>query len=144
MRFFAIATALVSVVVAEKFTVIVAENGGLTYTPPSVTAKVGDTIAFQFQAGNHTVTQSTFANPCTPMTTPAVGIDSGFLPVAAGATQFPEWSFTIDNASAPLWFFCNRPPHCSRGMVFALNPTPERTYDAFLVRIGHILNRSSS
>ncbi|KZT26567.1 hypothetical protein NEOLEDRAFT_1132091, partial [Neolentinus lepideus HHB14362 ss-1] len=71
-------------------------------------ANVGDTLSFQFQSKNHTVTQSTFADPCEQMTTPTVGIDSGFVPVAADATTFPVWSFTMTNASAPLWFYCKQ------------------------------------
>lgn len=66
MHFFAVAAALVSVVYAERFTVTVGENGGLTYSPESfvlfslirsvdldlflpssVIAKVGDTVAFR-------------------------------------------------------------------------------------------------
>jgi len=42
------------------------------------------------------------------MTTPTAGIDSGYMPVAAGATSFPQWSFTMTNASAPLWFYCRQ------------------------------------
>ena len=40
------------------------------------------------------------------MTTPVQGVDSGFMPVAAGATSLPQWTITVQNASAPLWFFC--------------------------------------
>ncbi|RDB18099.1 hypothetical protein Hypma_000970 [Hypsizygus marmoreus] len=132
MRLFAIVVAaLISVVSAETFTVLVGENGGLTYNPESVVAKVGDVVAFRFLAKNHTVTQSTFAKPCEAMITPTAGIDSGFLPVPAGATQFPEWSFTIDNDTTPFWFYCAQAPHCAKGMVFAVNPTAEKTYAAF-------------
>ncbi|KAL0960724.1 hypothetical protein HGRIS_005749 [Hohenbuehelia grisea] len=133
MRFFtalAIAASAACALAAE-FTVLVGKDGGLTYEPTSVTAKVGDVIAFRFLSKNHTVTQSTFANPCEKMTTPAQGIDSGFMPVAPGATLFPQWSFTINNASAPLWFYCAQAPHCQRGMVFAINPNAEKTFDAF-------------
>lgn len=61
-------------------------------------------------AKNHSVTQSSFANPCVTLTTPTAGIDSGFLPVnVTTATSFPQWSFTVQNASAPLWFYCAQP-----------------------------------
>lgn len=61
-------------------------------------------------AKNHTVTQSTFADPCTieTLANGSTGVDSGFMPVAANATSFPTFSFTIQNASAPLWFFCRQ------------------------------------
>lgn len=133
MRFF-VAFALFAsftAVLAEQFTVIVGKDNGLTYDPPFVTAKNGDVVAFQFVSKNHTVTQSTFANPCQRMTTPTQGVDSGYMPVAAGATAFPQWSITINNASNPLWFYCAQQPHCTRGMVFAINPTADKTFDQF-------------
>jgi len=105
----------------------VGAGGQLAFSPTNITAQVGDTVAFQFQGKNHSVTQSTFASPCSIMTTPAQGIDSGFQPVAANATQLPEWSFTVNNASAPLWFFCaqtNPANHCEAGMVFSVNADP--------------------
>jgi len=134
MRFSTVVAALVPVVAVsaqQTFTVIVGGNNSLTYNPPSVNASVGDTVAFQFQAKNHTVTQSTFAAPCMNMTTPMPGIDSGFIPVAPNATTFPQWSFTMTNASAPLWFYCRQAGHCQKGMVFAINPTAAKTYAAF-------------
>ncbi|ESK95240.1 serine-threonine rich [Moniliophthora roreri MCA 2997] len=131
MRFFPIVAALVSVAAAETFTVVVGGNQSLTYSPESVNAKVGDTIQFQFVAKNHTVTQSTFAKPCERMSTPTQGVDSGFLPVPQNATEFPVWSFTLNDASAPLWFYCAQQPHCSRGMVFSVNPTADKTHAAF-------------
>ncbi|KAL0946767.1 hypothetical protein HGRIS_012942 [Hohenbuehelia grisea] len=131
---FAVAvSALALGVTAENITVKVGD-GGLLFNPTQVTAKIGDTIAFQFVAKNHSVTQSTFANPCQVMTTPNPGIDSGFQAVAAGATTFPQWSFTVNNDSAPLWFFCAQTApvnHCQMGMVFAVNPTAEKSFDAF-------------
>jgi len=133
MLFSAIVATLVSVaaVSAETFTVVVGGNNALTFNPETVTAKQGDTIAFQFQSKNHTVTQSTFVNPCTQMTTPTTGVDSGFLPVPAGSTTFPQWSFTVDNATAPLWFYCKQTGHCQKGMVFALNPSADKTFEAY-------------
>lgn len=113
---------------AEKFVVTVGKAGALLYEPSSVIAKAGDVVEFQFMAKNHTVTQSTFDKPCDVK---AEGVDSGHQLVPAGTTVFPAWSITVQNASAPLWFFCNQPPHCARGMVFAINPTAEKTFDKF-------------
>jgi len=110
-------------------------DSGLDFNPTSVTAAAGDKVIFEFRAKNHTVTQSSFAQPCTFLQTAAgPGVDSGFQPVAAGATSFPQWSITIDNATAPLWFYCAQATpanHCQAGMVFAINPTAEKTFAAF-------------
>jgi plastocyanin len=61
--------------------VIVGENGGLTYNPPSVQAAPRDIISFQFKSKNHTITQSSFDNPCRKVeftsTSGQIGFDSG-------------------------------------------------------------------
>jgi len=134
MRFSTVVAALVPIVAVsaqQTFTVVVGGNGSLTYDPTSVNASVGDTVAFQFAAKNHTVTQSTFAAPCQQMTTPTLGIDSGFMPVAANATSDPVWSFTVTNATSPLWFYCRQTGHCAQGMVFAVNPSATNTFAEF-------------
>lgn len=112
-------------------------QGGLTFTPNQITVANGDSVTFSFMAKNHSVTQSTFANPCVRQTTPALGVDSGFQPIPAaglnGAAP-PQWKITITNASAPLWFFCAQTVpanHCQTGMVFAINPTAAKSFDAF-------------
>ncbi|KAF8918936.1 hypothetical protein CPB85DRAFT_1430089 [Mucidula mucida] len=131
MRFAAVLALTASFAAAAEITVLVGENAGLTFNPTSVTAAVGDVINFEFVAKNHTLTQSTFAKPCEKMTTPSAGIDSGYVPVAANATEHPVWSLTVNNATAPLWFYCAQTGHCTKGMVFAINPTPEKTFAAF-------------
>jgi len=118
-------------VYAVDIPVQVGLNGSLTFTPSSVTANVQDNIIFTFLAKNHSVTQSTFASPCVAM---PGGIDSGFQLVPPNATQFPQWNITITNTSVPQWMFCAQTVpivHCSQGMVFAINPTASKTFDAF-------------
>jgi len=129
MRFSLAVAALAPVLSASAadILVLVGAGGLLAFSPPNVTAAVGDTIAFQFQGKNHSVTQSTFANPCQIQTTPAQGIDSGFQPVDNTSATLPQWSFTVNNASTPLWFFCaqtNPAVHCQKGMVFSVNANP--------------------
>ncbi|KAF5330461.1 hypothetical protein D9619_005397 [Psilocybe cf. subviscida] len=122
-----------SSVSAANFTVKVGANNGLDFDPPTVTAASGDLINFQFQGKNHSVTQSTFAAPCTQMTTPMEGINSGFMNVQAGAASLPQWTISV-NSSDPLWFFCAQTmpvDHCAMGMVFAVNPTAAKTFSAF-------------
>lgn len=130
---FSIATAAVLLsgltsVFAETFTVAVGKDGSLLYEPPSVTAKAGDVIQFQFMSKNHTITQSTFDKPCEAK---ADGVNSGFQFIPTETTVFPQWSITITNDTAPLWFYCAQGPHCQRGMVFAINPSAEKTFEKF-------------
>lgn len=137
MRFSLVAAASLPLLAsAADILVQVGAGGKLAFSPTNVTANEGDTISFQFQGKNHSVTQSTFANPCAIQTTPAQGIDSGFQFVAPDATQLPQWSFTVSNASAPLWFFCaqtNPANHCKAGMVFSVNAKPdgEKSFAAY-------------
>jgi len=112
---------------AANFPVTVGAGSILSYNPNTVTAAVGDTVTFTFAPKNHTVTQSSFAAPCQPL---AGGVSSGFQPVAANATQVPSFTITV-NVTTPLWFFCEQTGHCEQGMVFAINPTANKTFDAF-------------
>jgi len=127
---FALASAtlatLATAVFAESFQVQVGANG-LNFNPTTVNATQGDTIEFVFMPKNHTVTQSTFAAPCTAM---SAGIDSGYMPVAANATQVPSMTITV-NDTTPLWFYCKQSGHCGQGMVFAVNPTADKSFEAF-------------
>ncbi|KAH9013073.1 Cupredoxin [Lactarius pseudohatsudake] len=102
-------------------------SNGLSFSPSSVNASVGDTVSFVFFPKNHTVTQSSFAAPCQPL---ASGIDSGFQPVAAGATTAPSFTLTV-NATTPLWFYCRQSTHCESGMVFAINPTADKSFETY-------------
>jgi len=138
---FTIATALlasvyVSAQSSTTHTVMVGLNQSLTYNPSNITAAAGDIVTFVFASKNHTVTQSTFAAPCTQLTnttvTPnIVGISSGFVPVANGSTDLPTWSFSVTDTT-PLWFFCLQANHCQQGMVFSINANANKTYDAYL------------
>lgn len=104
--------------------VTVGENGALTYNPPSIQAAPNDIVSFQFKSKNHTVTQSTFADPCRKLeftsTSGQVGFDSGFMAVAADASAFPVYNFTVKD-TAPVWAYCRQANHCGNGMVFAVN-----------------------
>ncbi|KAF8197473.1 hypothetical protein BJ912DRAFT_76473 [Pholiota molesta] len=109
----------------------VGANGGLVFDPTNITAVNGDTVSFQFQGKNHSVTQSTFPAPCTKM---AGGVDSGFMAVANGSLTLPQWTLNITNATTPLWFFCAQTTpvsHCANGMVFAVNAPPAKTFAQF-------------
>ncbi|CAL1704120.1 unnamed protein product [Somion occarium] len=101
---------------------------GLTFEPANITASVGDLVTFLFSSSTpHSVTQSTFADPCTPLTgSNGTGFDSG---VTTG-TQF---TINVTDASKPIWFFCKFPGHCGAGMVGSINaPSSGNTFDNFL------------
>jgi plastocyanin len=90
---------------------------------------------------NHTATQSTFANPCSPA---AGGFDSGlyvsFPFLSPSPSLIPYFSVPVsDNNSNgpfqealqaqfqvtdtnPVWVYCRQTGHCQMGMVFAINP----------------------
>lgn len=87
-------------------------NGGFSFSPADIQAPVGTIITFSFQSPiQHSVTQSTFADPCTPM---AGGFDSG---LTTGTT----FSVNVTDASTPVYFFCKAPTHCGAGMVGTIN-----------------------
>jgi len=123
-------------------------NGNLSFTPSRVSASPRDTIKFIFQVKNHTVTQSSFSAPCLPLTNTTtgqrIGFNSGFFPVAAGTTDFPTWSLTI-NDTAPIWAYCGQAGHCGAGMVFAVNSDESsgRNFTAFQ-SLAKTLNGTSS
>jgi len=123
----AVAAILAATSASAADTQVQVGNGGLTFTPNTVTAAVGDTVTFVYYPKNHTVTQSSFAAPCQPL---AGGLDSGFQPVAAGAASVPSFTVTV-NVTTPLWFYCKQSSHCESGMVFAINPSANKTFDQF-------------
>ena len=108
---------------AAAHTVTVGANGALTFEPSNLTAQVGEQITFQFTTKNHTATQSSFADPCTPLsqtsTIGQAGFDSGLyvlsrhtllsvhsvlttrysMPVMANATSFPTFTITVNDVS---------------------------------------------
>jgi plastocyanin len=117
-------------------TVVVGGTDKLFFDPAHVTAEPRDTIVFQFQQKNHSVVQSSFADPCRPLTNSSVtGFMTDFFPVADNSTDFPTWNLTV-NDTAPIWAYCRQKTpssHCGAGMVFAINSdeTSARNFTAF-------------
>ncbi|KAI0831729.1 hypothetical protein BC628DRAFT_1415240 [Trametes gibbosa] len=113
-------------VASQDHLITVGGDSTLTFSPSNISAQVGDTLTFQFMTKNHTATQSSFANPCSPLsassTSGQVGFDSGFMPALANA-DVPTFKVTI-NDTAPVWVYCkqtNPASHCAAGMVFSVN-----------------------
>ncbi|KAF2741667.1 hypothetical protein M011DRAFT_377771, partial [Sporormia fimetaria CBS 119925] len=101
--------------------VTVGAAGQLAFAPSSVAAAIGTTLRFNFLALNHTLTQSSFEQPCNNRS----GFDTGFQqfnPVNASGRFLVDYQVTTKD---PQWFFCAQispKSHCQSGMVFALNP----------------------
>jgi plastocyanin len=116
----AVATML-SLTSAMKYTVKVGAGGKLLFDPQTVMAKVNDEVEFQFFARNHSVTQSSFDNPCNPIDR---AIFSAFVPSASPDTASAT-TFTVKvTDTIPKWFYCGQTngDHCQSGMLFAINP----------------------
>ncbi|GAB0135232.1 hypothetical protein EsDP_00003577 [Epichloe bromicola] len=128
--------ALLSVTQAaiDVHVVAVGKNPGrnetsLKFFPDKIQAKPGSMVQFQFWAGNHTVTQSSFDNPCVPISSTnsnsnssARGVFSSFQPAAASREKGMIPVFTVMvNDTKPMWLFCSQGPHCQKGMVMVIN-----------------------
>jgi len=108
-------------VFAKNITVTVGQ-GGEVFTPSTVMANVGDVILFQFVGGNHSVTQSSFAQPCTQAwlnDQNKPGLDTGFVP--SNNSMTPVIPVSTDSTQ-PIWIFCQQTKHCNNGMVMVINP----------------------
>ncbi|KAJ7622121.1 hypothetical protein FB45DRAFT_927036 [Roridomyces roridus] len=104
------------------------DTAELGFEPSIVTANVGDIVQFIFAdtpdaAGNHSVTQSSFATPCEAI---PGGFDSGWVFNDDPNSPAPTWNPTI-TTSAPVWFYCKQlksfagAPHCPLHMVGVIN-----------------------
>ncbi|KAF8271144.1 Cupredoxin [Lactarius quietus] len=114
---------------STNITVTVASGGSLVYNPSNFTAANGTSVTFVFANAPHSVTQSSFEDPCTYLAA-ANGSSGGF---DSGLQTGKEFTITITNDQAPIWFFCKEANHCGSGMVGSINaPTSGNTADAFL------------
>ncbi|KAH8835164.1 hypothetical protein DL96DRAFT_1519823 [Flagelloscypha sp. PMI_526] len=112
--------------------VIVGGPSGLLFDPAEVSAAPRDTVIFEIHSKNHSVTQSTFTDPCRKKQD---GFDSDLMPVADENGPFQTFSVTV-NDTQPIWAYCKQKTptsHCGAGMVFAINPvdSSERSFNAF-------------
>lgn len=113
-------------------------NGSLKYFPNKVTAPVGSIVQFQYHPKNHTITESSFAQPCKPLaanlTTPTrPGLRSGFVPVTGMEPFTPVFNVLI-NDTKPIWIFCGQTNHCQKGMAMVINQNDSspNTIDAYI------------
>ncbi|KAF5330429.1 hypothetical protein D9619_005621 [Psilocybe cf. subviscida] len=108
-------------------------NGNFVFNPANITAPVGTIVNFFFPASlAHSVTQSSFAAPCTYLAadnttnppTPA-GFDSGLVISSIFSINVTD--------TQPIWFHCTQVTHCGLGMVGSINAptTGNNTFMAF-------------
>ncbi|KAI5805586.1 Cupredoxin [Peziza echinospora] len=111
-------------------------NGTLRFFPDDLRVEVGELVQFHFYPQNHSIAQSTFANPCTPISagnSTTQGFFSGFMPVKLTDNFMPTFTIQV-NQTGPIWYYCATGPHCQRGMVGVINAplnTPDRTITRF-------------
>jgi plastocyanin len=103
----------------------VGENG-FVFKPDTIHVPSGGVVEFHFYAGDHSVAQAAFNNPCHPMSD--TSFFSGFM--ASANNGNPVWSLTVNDTN-PIWFYCGQVGHCQAGMVGVINPSGSDTLDAF-------------
>jgi hypothetical protein len=86
---------------------------------------------------NHTITESSFADPCKPIASNLTsemrpGIKSGFVPVTGTESTTPVYNMLI-NDTKPIWLYCGQGPHCQKGMSMVINQndTSGKTIEAY-------------
>lgn len=92
----------------------------LMFTPDRLNANIGDRILFDFRSVNHTLTQSSLENPCSPIHQ----FDTGLGQFNPGGRNDLSVILTV-NTPSPRWYFCQQSSpssHCHAGMIFAINP----------------------
>lgn len=100
----------------------VGAGGDFLFNPNQIDASVGDVLIFRFLESNHTVTQSSFEQPCMPSS----GFDSGFryYNPRNQTGVINQVALFLVRDTEPVWFFCRQgipQSHCAAGMVFGLN-----------------------
>ena len=117
-------------------TVTVGGGTKLTYQPPVIRVAQGSRVHFDFLGKNHTLTESTFDNPCTKLA--GTDIDTNFnnvnLDDVVNLHPF-DYTFASDK---PRFFYCKQASgtpesHCGKGMVFAVN-VDKNTFKEFQAR----------
>ncbi|KAL9613004.1 MAG: hypothetical protein Q9167_002437 [Letrouitia subvulpina] len=112
------------------------KKGDLKFEPNSMDVNPGEAVQFHFYPKNHSVVQSTFDQPCVPISNimpQTKGIFSGFMPVKPTDAMMPSFTIVI-NDTKPIWYYCSQGDHCQDEMVGVINPpknNQSRTIDSF-------------
>ncbi|KAH8108471.1 hypothetical protein DFH11DRAFT_1095351 [Phellopilus nigrolimitatus] len=104
-----------------------------TFHPSNFSAPNNTVVTFFFPNAGlmHSVTQSTFEDPCTYLVAnSSTGSPAGF---DSGLQENVQFSITITDDQTPIWFHCKFPLHCGMGMVGAINAqtSGSNTFSAF-------------
>jgi len=163
MHFSTALAAAASAALAQAVTIpVTVGNGALRFVPNDITANIGDQIEFSFfpkarpslplpspsppkqnltnTPQNHSVTQSSFADPCHPL---AGGFFSTFIPT--NSTSPEVFTLTV-NDTKPIWIYCaqTKESHCQSGMVAAINaPATGNTLAAFTLKAANATTSTS-
>ncbi|KAL0947173.1 hypothetical protein HGRIS_013298 [Hohenbuehelia grisea] len=103
---------------------------GFVFHPANISAPNGTLVTFWFpNTGiDHSVTQSSFAAPCTYLaatSNTSAGFDSGL-------THSKTFTLNITDDTKPIWFHCKQVQHCGMGMVGSINaPSTGNTFEVF-------------
>jgi hypothetical protein len=121
---------------AKDIIITVGKNNDTVFDPQEVNATVGDAVRFLFVQGNHSATQSTFAEPCIPIhesNQTINGFDSG-LRLGTNGTGQTDLVVPIGaaNVNDTIWIFDAFPGSCGEGHIAGINvnDTSEENFDA--------------
>ncbi|KIK59644.1 hypothetical protein GYMLUDRAFT_44079 [Collybiopsis luxurians FD-317 M1] len=121
----------------------VAFNNTFVFHPKNISAPVGTLVTFWFPGGPnsipHSVTQSSFEQPCTYLTANSTtGTGPGF---DSGLTNSVQFTINVTDDQR-IWFHCKQVLHCGMGMVGSINAPSNgsNTFDAFLAAATKIGN----
>uniref|UniRef100_A0A093VIP4 Uncharacterized protein n=1 Tax=Talaromyces marneffei PM1 TaxID=1077442 RepID=A0A093VIP4_TALMA len=102
-------------------------RGGLIFSPDTLTVSPGGKVEFQFVSGDHSVTQSTFADPCHPVN--ETSLSSGIISAGGGPVDIarPVWleSLILREYTSPAF------SESHKTVLTLLSPTGPNTLDAY-------------
>ncbi|CAD6589052.1 MAG: hypothetical protein CYPHOPRED_004613, partial [Cyphobasidiales sp. Tagirdzhanova-0007] len=132
---FAVGGALLPLLARAANHTVLVGPGALIYSPNNTIAAINDSVTFVFAGGMHSVSQSSFDNPCQHLqnvTFDAVGFDTGIIPVNA-SLGYPTVTYFVTSTD-PVWFYCKQVGHCVAGMAGAINAplNGSQTVEAFI------------
>ncbi|KAK6066545.1 extracellular serine-rich protein [Seiridium cupressi] len=112
---------------------VAAGRGALSFEPNNIFAQVGDVVEWHFAPKNHSVAQSSFGEPCKPLTDGSgaeVGFFSGFNFATTEGQSKNIFRITVEDPK-PIWFYCSQTVgnHCQNGMAGSINQNPDSDFN---------------